>query len=127
MVRNLPANAGDLRDLRLIPGSGRSLGGGHSNPLQYSCLEKSHRQGAWWAAVQGGHKEPDMTEKLTMVYVNTDSITASCFYFSRSGQHLFNKGLHLRATGLTQAHSQWADVGTKQAGCTHAITPLKDE
>ena len=76
---------------------------------------------------KGGHKEPDMTEKLTMVYVNTDSITASCFYFSRSGQHLFNKGLHLRATGLTQARSQWADVGTKQAGSTHAITPLKDE
>ena len=39
VVKNLPANAGDIRDAGSIPGSGRSLGGGHSNPLQYSCLE----------------------------------------------------------------------------------------
>ena len=39
MVKNLLANAGDIRDESLIPGSGRSLGGGHGNPLQYSCLE----------------------------------------------------------------------------------------
>ena len=38
MVRNPPANAGDLRDVDLIPGSGRSPGGGHGNPLQCSCL-----------------------------------------------------------------------------------------
>ena len=39
MVKNPPANAGDIRDADLILGSGRSLGGGHGNPLQYSCLE----------------------------------------------------------------------------------------
>ena len=39
VANNLPANAGDLRDLGSIPGSGRSPGGGHGNPLQYSCLE----------------------------------------------------------------------------------------
>ena len=39
MVRILPPNAGDIRDLSLIPGLGRSPGGGHDNPLQYSCLE----------------------------------------------------------------------------------------
>ena len=39
MVKNLPANSGDIRDTGLIPGSGRSPGGGHGNPLQYSCLE----------------------------------------------------------------------------------------
>ena len=37
-VKNLPANAGDLRDTGSIPGLGKSLGGGHGNPLQYSCL-----------------------------------------------------------------------------------------
>ena len=47
MVKNLTANAGDLRDAALIPGMGRSLGGGHGSPLQCSCLEnpmdrKSH-------------------------------------------------------------------------------------
>ena len=39
MVKNLPTNAGDLGDTGLIPGSGRSPGGGHGNPLHYSCLE----------------------------------------------------------------------------------------
>ena len=44
VVKNLPANAGDIRDLGSILGSGRSPGGGHGNPLQYSCLEKTHGQ-----------------------------------------------------------------------------------
>ena len=43
MVKNPPANAGDIRDMSLIPGSGRSPGGGHGNPFQYSCLGKSGR------------------------------------------------------------------------------------
>ena len=47
MVKNLPANAGDLRDMGLIPGSGRSLGEGNGNPLQYSCLENPMDRGAW--------------------------------------------------------------------------------
>ena len=44
-------SAGAAGDTGLIPGSGRSSGGGHSNPLQYSCLENSMDRGAWWAAV----------------------------------------------------------------------------
>ena len=61
MVKNLSANAGDLRDLGLVPGSGRSLGGGHGNPLQYSCLENPRDGGTWQATV---HRvaELDMTE-----------------------------------------------------------------
>ena len=51
VVKNLPADAGDIRDLDSIPGSGRSPGGGHSNPLQYSCLENPTGRGVWWAAV----------------------------------------------------------------------------
>ena len=53
VAKNLPANAEDIRDMGLIPGSGRSLGGGHSNPLQYSCLENPMDRGAWWATVHG--------------------------------------------------------------------------
>ena len=49
VVRNLPANAGDLRDSGSIPDSGRSPGGGHGNPLQYFCLENPMDRGAWWA------------------------------------------------------------------------------
>ena len=46
-VKNLPANAGDIRDVGLIPGLGRSPGGGHGNPLQYSFLENLLDSGAW--------------------------------------------------------------------------------
>ena len=53
MVKNLPTNAGDKRDSGSNPGSGRSLGGGHGNPLQYSCLENPTERGAWQAAVHG--------------------------------------------------------------------------
>ena len=51
VVKNLPANAGDTRDMGLIPGSGRSSGGGHGNPLQYSCMENPMVREAWWAIV----------------------------------------------------------------------------
>ena len=51
VVRNLPANEGDIRDVSSSPGLGRSPGGGHGNPLQYSCLENPMDRGAWWAMV----------------------------------------------------------------------------
>ena len=51
LVKSPPANAGDVRDAGLIPGSGRSLGGGHGNQCQYSCLENPMDRGAWWAIV----------------------------------------------------------------------------
>ena len=51
VVKNLPANAGDVRVVSSIPGSGRSPGGGYGNPLQYSCLENSMDRGAWWATI----------------------------------------------------------------------------
>ena len=51
MVKNLPANAGDIRDTGSILGLGRSSGGGFGNPLQYSCLENPMNRGAWQATV----------------------------------------------------------------------------
>ena len=53
MVTNLPANAADAG---LIPGSGRSPGGGNGNPLQCSCLDNLVCRGAWWAVVHGAAK-----------------------------------------------------------------------
>ena len=53
VVKNLPANAEDVRDTGSIPGSVRSLGGGHGNPLQYSCLENPMGRGARQAIVHG--------------------------------------------------------------------------
>ena len=51
VVKNPPANAGNMRDVGSIPGLGRSSGGGHSNPLQYSCLENPMDREAWKAVV----------------------------------------------------------------------------
>ena len=51
VVKNPPANAGDIRDEGLIPGSGRSPGEGIGNLLQYSCLGNPIDRGAWWARV----------------------------------------------------------------------------
>ena len=61
MVKNLPANAGHVRDMGLIPGSGRFPGRGHGNPIQYSCLENPMDRGAWRATVHS-ITESDMTE-----------------------------------------------------------------
>ena len=49
MVKNQPANAGDIRDVSSVLGSGRFPAGGHGNPLQYSCLENPMDRGAWQA------------------------------------------------------------------------------
>ena len=51
MIKNMPDNAGDIRDVGSIPGSGRSPGRGYGNPLQYSCLENPMDIGALWAMV----------------------------------------------------------------------------
>ena len=53
VVNNLPTNAGDIRDARSIPGSGRSPGGGPRNPFQYSCLENPMNRGACQVTVHG--------------------------------------------------------------------------
>ena len=63
IVKNSPANTGDIRDAGYSnPGLGRSPGGGHGSPLQYSCLENTMDRGAWWATVHGVTRESDTTE-----------------------------------------------------------------
>ena len=61
VVKNLSANAGDIKDTGSVPGLGRSPGGEHGTPLQYFCLENPMDREAWWATV---HRitESDMTE-----------------------------------------------------------------
>ena len=62
VVKNLAANAGDVRDVGTIPESGRSPGEGNGNPLQYSCLENPMDCGLWRASVHRVTKESDTTE-----------------------------------------------------------------
>ena len=71
VVKNLPTNAdaGDIRDSRLIPGSGKSPGEGNGNPLQYSCLDNPMDKGTWWAIVHKVAKELDTT-KLQQIDFN---------------------------------------------------------
>ena len=57
---------GNIRDAGLIPGPGRPPGGGHGNPLEYSCLENSMDRGAWGGYSPWGCKESGTTEKLTL-------------------------------------------------------------
>ena len=67
VVKNLPANAED-GDVGSIPGLGRSPGGEHSNPLQYSCLENPHGQRILAGYSPWGRKESDMAERLSTVH-----------------------------------------------------------
>ena len=60
LKKHPPTNAGDIRDVGLIPGLGRSPGGGHENPLQCSCLEDPMDRKPWWA-ITWGHKESGVT------------------------------------------------------------------
>ena len=53
VVKESTCSAGDAGDMGSIPGLGKSLGGGHGNPLQYTCLENSMDRGTWWATVRG--------------------------------------------------------------------------
>jgi len=51
VVKNPPVNEGDIRNVGSVPGLGRSPAGGHSNQLQYSCLETPIDRGPWWATL----------------------------------------------------------------------------
>ena len=77
VVKNLPANTGDIRDVSLIPEWGRSSGVGNANPLQYSCLEKPMDRGAWGLQPVGVTKKSDTTDlsdtnNVTMYIYNTN-------------------------------------------------------
>ena len=71
VVKISPANAGDIRHVSSVPGSGRSPGGGHGNPLQYSCLENPMERGAWWATA---HRVPKTRIQLKQLSIHTERV-----------------------------------------------------
>ena len=71
VVKNPPANAGDSGDGDSTPGSGRSPGGEHGNPLQCSCLDNPTDRGAWRATVHGVAKSWTRLQRMSMQAVNT--------------------------------------------------------
>ena len=72
MVKNMPVNVGDIRDVGVVPGLERSPGEGHSNPLHYSCLENSIDRGAWRAT---GHGVAKSQARLKRLHTHTHTHT----------------------------------------------------
>ena len=100
VVKNPPANAGNARDVDLIPGSRRSPEVGNGNPLQYSCLENSMDRGAWWdAAVQGVAKSQTRLSTIMASHVYLldilapqvlpDFYTCTFFFFLQTSKRVF--------------------------------------
>ena len=65
VVKNMPANSEDVRDVGSISGSGRSPGEGHDNPLQYFCLENPMDREAWWTTVHGVSQSQTRLKQLS--------------------------------------------------------------
>ena len=74
VVKNLLANARDLRDMGSIPGSRRSPGEGNDNPLQYSCLENLMDRRAWRAIVYGVTKSQTQMKQLSIHTMNKENV-----------------------------------------------------
>ena len=94
VVQKPPANAGDTGDTGLIPGSGRSSGGGYGNPLLYSCLENPMDRGAWWATV---HR---VTESRTQLSTCARMLTLT-YTCTHTRDHLSNNDLLRTGRGST--------------------------
>ena len=90
MVKNPLANAGDLRGVGSIPGSGIFPGEGNGNPLQYSCLENPMDRRAWWAAVHGVAQSRTRLTRLSMHACigegNDNPLQYSCLENPRDGE-----------------------------------------
>ena len=102
VVKNPPANAGDVRDVSLIPRSGRSLRGGHGNPLQFSCLENPIDRGAWPTTVHRVAKSQTQLKRLCM-HPNKTSVHIRRDLDSQRADHVRTKGgdgcLHTKERG----------------------------
>ena len=123
VVKNPPANAGDIRDAGLIPGSGRSPGGGRGSPLQCSCLENPMDRGAWWATVHWVIKNWTWLKQLS-----THAHTVFLYSTSRSHAQSRNSDMNVeskhmnvkrergdwmnREMGLTYIHYDGIDIYT---------------
>ena len=95
MEKNPPANAGHIRDVGSIPGSGKSLGGRHGNPIQYSCLENPMDRGAWRATVHRVAKSQTRIKQPSINSTSDNHLIGKIFFcqhfYVRSAVLLFQK------------------------------------
>ena len=115
MVKNLPVSAGDIRDAGSIPGWGRSPGGGHGHPLQYSRLENPMDLGARRATAHGV-SESDMTEGIKHTHSHTLSHT-----HAHSHTHTHSHSLSLQPMG-SQSQTRLRGLNTHTLTHTHTHT-----
>ena len=81
VVKTPPAIANDVRYVGSIPGLGRSRGGGHGNPLEYSCQENSLDRGAWWVTVHRVTKSQTRLKRLSTTQHNsTEKLTRKIYF-----------------------------------------------
>ena len=85
VIKNPPANAGGIRDEGSIPGLGRSPGGGHGNPFQYSCLENTMDRGAWQATVQRVAQSWTWLKPLSTQHAHSTQYMGICHFTHISG------------------------------------------
>ena len=133
VVTNSPANAGDLRDAVSIPGLGRFLGGGHSNPLQYSCLENPMDRGAWRAT---GHRFAKSWTRLKWLNTHTNSLIGQKMYSSAKESilgllisfcHVHIASLLSKGHNKTLSFSFWLNdshLVFSSFSKTHSLVPL---
>ena len=82
VVKNPPANTGEVRDAGSVPGLGRSPGEGHGNPLQYSCLENPMASGAWWATVHRVAKSQTRLSNLACMQKECINVCMSLYMYT---------------------------------------------
>ena len=93
VVKNLPANAGEIRDMGSIPGLGRSPGGGHGHPLQYSCLENPMDRGARRSTVHSVAKSQTRLKPLsTHAFTFLKALSPSIWLGLQLGLQPMNSG-----------------------------------
>ena len=124
VVKNSSANAGDIREPGLIPGSGRFPGGGYGNSLQYSCLETSTDRGAWWVTVHRITKSRTRRRQLSMHWLTGEDRGPERSNHSEVGRPSASRAQTLPSppTLASQQAEAWgAELGSGE--CTALRTP----
>ena len=108
VVKNPPVDAGDIRDAGSTPLWGRSPGGGHDNPLQYSCLENPMERGAWWATVHGVAKSRTRLKWLSMCVFLHVYVVANAFVLTNESSHFYKIPFINSLVRLVFLNIQWS-------------------
>ena len=129
VVKNLPANAGDLRDVGLIPGSGRCPGG-NGNPLQYSCLENPMDRGAWQATVHRAAKSQTWLKRFStsssVLWTHEQLSFFSSFLLSNHLSSRFNCRALFQVLATILALQSWSRkfIQRPESYITHLLNPV---